>query len=71
MPKSDKEHDEEWTSLYKEYKESIKNDEENATKKLNKEIDDFVKMWVASGGDVYDKFGRLIPGCKKALKKEN
>ena len=42
MPKSDKEHDEEWTSLYKEYKESIKKDEENATKKLNKEYRKFI-----------------------------
>ena len=71
MSKSDKEHDKEWSSLYKEYKETKKKDEENATKKLNKEIDDFVKMWVASGEDVYDKFGRLLPACKKAPKKKN
>ena len=57
--------DQDWLELKKEY------DIANKTKKridkliLEKEKDDFEKLWIAAGQAVYDKSGNLLPGCKK------
>jgi len=32
---------------------------------LEKEKDDFEKLWIAAGHAVYDKSGNLLPDCKK------
>ena len=57
--------DQDWLELKKEY------DIANKTKKridkliLEKEKDDFEKLWIAAGQAVYDKSGNLLPNCKK------
>ena len=57
--------DQDWLELKKEY------DIANKTKKridkliLEKEKDDFEKLWIAAGQAVYDKSGNLLPSCKK------
>ena len=65
MPKSKEERDAEWDALYKEYKDNKADALVQSVKKINKEADEFEKMWIQAGQAVYDKSGNLLPNCKK------
>ena len=65
MPKSKEEKNAEWAELYQEYKDNKAIDLVQSVKKINKEADDFEKLWIAAGHAVYDKSGNLLPNCKK------
>jgi hypothetical protein len=65
MPKTKKEQDAEWAEIYKEYKDNKAIDLIQSVKKINKEADEFEKMWINAGQAVYDKSGNLLPDCKK------
>jgi len=71
MPKSKAEKDAEWAELYQEYKDNKAMDLVHSVKKINKEADEFEKLWIEAGQAVYDKSGNLLPDCKKAPKKRN
>ena len=72
MPKSKEEKNAECAELYQEYKDNKAIDLVQSVKKINKEADDFEKLWIAAGHAVYDKSGNLLPSCKKKeLKKMN
>ena len=71
MPKSKAEKDAEWAELYQEYKDNKADALVLSVKKINKEADEFEKMWIQAGQAVYDKSGNLLPDCKKAPKKRN
>mgnify|MGYP001199401329 FL=1 len=72
MPKSKEETNAEWKELYQEYKDNKEDSLAQSLKKINKEADDFEKLWIAAGHAVYDKSGNLLPSCKKKeLKKKN
>jgi len=65
MPKSKEEKDAEWAELYQEYKDNKADALVQSVKKINKEADEFEKMWIQAGQAVYDKSGNLLPDCKK------
>ena len=65
MPKTKKEQDAEWAEIYKEYKDNKAIGLVQSVKKINKEADEFEKMWINAGQAVYDKSGNLLPDCKK------
>ena len=65
MPKKKEERDAEWDALYKEYKDNKADALVQSVKKINKEADEFEKMWIQAGQAVYDKSGNLLPDCKK------
>jgi hypothetical protein len=65
MPKSKEEKDAEWAELYQEYKDNKADALVLSVKKINKEADEFEKMWIKAGQAVYDKSGNLLPNCKK------
>ena len=65
MPKTKKEQDAEWAEIYKEYKDNKAIGLVQSVKKINKEADEFEKMWKNAGQAVYDKSGNLLPDCKK------
>tara|TARA_B100001250_G_C19712624_1_gene749912 strand:- start:354 stop:557 length:204 start_codon:yes stop_codon:yes gene_type:complete len=65
MPKSKAEKDAEWAELYQEYKDNKADALVQSVKKINKEADEFEKMWIQAGQAVYDKSGNLLPDCKK------
>ena len=65
MPKSKAEKDAEWAELYQEYKDNKAMDLVHSVKKINKEADEFEKLWIEAGQAVYDKSGNLLPDCKK------
>tara|TARA_B100000073_G_scaffold341671_1_gene343391 strand:- start:459 stop:662 length:204 start_codon:yes stop_codon:yes gene_type:complete len=65
MPKKKEERDAEWDALYKEYKDNKADALVQSVKKINKEADEFEKMWIQAGQAVYDKSGNLLPNCKK------
>ena len=65
MPKTKEQEDAEWKALYQEYKDSKVDSLAQSVKKINKEADDFEKLWIAAGQAVYDKSGNLLPHCKK------
>ena len=71
MPKSKAEKEAEWAELYQEYKDNKAMDLVHSVKKINKEADEFEKLWIEAGQAVYDKSGNLLPDCKKAPKKRN
>ena len=71
MPKSKAEKDAEWAELYQEYKDNKADALVQSVKKINKEADEFEKLWIEAGQAVYDKSGNLLPDCKKAPKKRN
>ena len=71
MPKSKAEKEAEWAELYQEYKDNKAMDLVHSVKKINKEADEFEKLWIEAGQAVYDKSGNLLPDCKKALKKRH
>ena len=57
--------DQDWLELKKEYDIAIKNKTRIDKLILEKEKDDFEKLWIAAGQAVYDKSGKLLPDCKK------
>ena len=65
MPKSKAEKEAEWAELYQEYKDNKAIDLVQSVKKINKEADEFEKLWIEAGQAVYDKSGNLLPDCKK------
>ena len=65
MPKTKAEQDTEWAELYQEYKDNKADALVQSVKKINKEADEFEKMWIQAGQAVYDKSGNLLPDCKK------
>ena len=65
MPKSQAEKDAEWAELYQEYKDNKADALVQSVKKINKEADEFEKLWIQAGQAVYDKSGNLLPDCKK------
>ena len=65
MPKSKAEKEAEWAELYQEYKDNKAMDLVHSVKKINKEADEFEKLWIEAGQAVYDKSGNLLPDCKK------
>ena len=65
MPKSKAEKEAEWAELYQEYKDNKADALVQSVKKINKEADEFEKMWIQAGQAVYDKSGNLLPDCKK------
>ena len=65
MPKSKAEKDAELAELYQEYKDNKADALVQSVKKINKEADEFEKMWISAGQAVYDKSGNLLPDCKK------
>ncbi len=65
MPKSKAERDAEWAELYQEYKDNKADALVQSVKKINKEADEFEKLWIQAGQAVYDKSGNLLPNCKK------
>ena len=69
MPKKKEERDAEWDALYQEYKDNKADALVQSVKKINKEADEFEKMWIQAGQAVYDKSGNLLPDCK--CKKRN
>ena len=65
MPKSKEEKDAEWAELYQEYKDNKADALVQSVKKINKEADEFEKMWIQAGHAVYDKSRNLLPDCIK------
>jgi len=57
--------DSDWLELKKEYDLATKNKKSLDKLILEKEKDDFEKLWIAAGHAVYDKSGNLLPDCKK------
>ena len=57
--------DSDWLQLKKEYDSAIKNKKNQDKLILEKEKDDFEKLWIAAGNAVYDKSGNLLSSCKK------
>ena len=57
--------DQDWLKLKKEYEIASRNKKNQDKLTLEKEKDDFEKLWIAAGQAVYDKSGKLLPVCKK------
>jgi len=57
--------DQDWLKLKKEYEIASRNKKNQDKLSLEKEKDDFEKLWIAAGQAVYDKSGKLLPVCKK------
>lgn len=57
--------DQDWLKLKKEYEIASRNKKSQDKLTLEKEKDDFEKLWIAAGQAVYDKSGKLLPVCKK------
>lgn len=57
--------DQDWLKLKKEYEIASRNKKSQDKLSLEKEKDDFEKLWIAAGQAVYDKSGKLLPDCKK------
>ena len=57
--------DQDWLKLKKEYEIASRNKKNQDKLNLEKEKDDFEKLWIAAGQAVYDKSGKLLPVCKK------
>tara|TARA_B100000963_G_scaffold48386_1_gene36642 strand:+ start:2325 stop:2567 length:243 start_codon:yes stop_codon:yes gene_type:complete len=57
--------EDDWLKLKQEYEAATKHKKSQEKLILEKEKDDFEKLWIAAGNDVYDKSGKLLPACKK------
>ena len=57
--------DQYWLQLKKEHDISLKNEKRLCKINLEKEKDEFEKLWIEAGQAVYDKNGNLLPSCKK------
>ena len=71
MPEKDQVDADEWAKLYQEYKSKKQEDIANEENLLNKEREEFAKMWLEAGQVIFDKNGNKLPTCKKAPKKKN
>ena len=60
--------DPDWLELKKEYDRATKNIEENNKLELEKEKDEFAKMWTEAGFDLKET---LIKNCISSNKKKN
>lgn len=60
--------DPDWLELKKQYDESLKNKEQEEILELEKEKDDFAKMWTAAGLDLKET---LVENCITSSKKRN
>ena len=57
--------DQYWLELKKEHDISLKNEKRLCKINLEKEKDEFEKLWIEAGQAVYDRNGNLLPSCKK------